>query len=433
MTPTAFAAQLPRLSKYDPGAVGEGSLDPMGVAAVADRIAELLAPGLRARMSNPRFVTLSAVGAYAGMRHLGKVAGDGSTTGDIAFEWVAVEALVRGPGAKDLVGLPGTRKARLANAVGERLNPGNYLRGPRVFGFTGVYRPFSIDSGVLEGDGMPGARAEELVMAWETDQQLKGFLAETPGTAGARLRQEAGKYIGDALRKGESSFPPTGWASYEIARTMTPNGAMRRESEVLRRLVLDPQHEVRHTLASLLAENLPPSRVGEHEIADVLLPKADGQVRDLLMAAAAYERCATLLTNTFRRLLRYAVANGHGVLKHQERGSLPFANQAAAGVPDLVQAAIDATARVSDHLAVDVEFVFQAFTSRQPTDTFVDELITRHATVQAAKGKRTWLDELRDGCYVRPPYRDQLVADDNDSWIHPMRLGTIANFLAATQ
>jgi hypothetical protein len=61
----AMLDQLPRLSAYDPGAVGEGSIDPLGLAAVADRIADVLAPGLRARMSLPRFVTVSAVGAIA--------------------------------------------------------------------------------------------------------------------------------------------------------------------------------------------------------------------------------------------------------------------------------------------------------------------------------------------------------------------------------
>lgn len=35
--------QFPRFSQYDPGAVGEGSLDPLGFGAVADRIADRLA------------------------------------------------------------------------------------------------------------------------------------------------------------------------------------------------------------------------------------------------------------------------------------------------------------------------------------------------------------------------------------------------------
>lgn len=433
MRTSVYAAQLPRLSKYDPGAFGEGSLDPMGVAAVADRIAELLAPGLRARMSHPRFVTLSAIGAYSGMRVNDTAAVDRTTTPDIAFEWMTVEALVRAPGNHDLVGLPGTQKARRAKSVGERLNLGNYLRGPRVFGFTGVYRPFSIDSGVLEHDGMPGPMAEELVLAWEADQRLKGFLAETADTEGARLRQETGTYVADALRKGESSFPPTGWASSQIARTMTPAGAGRQEKGILRRLILHERHEVRQALGLLLNDDLPPDKAGEHEITAAIRGRAIGRLHDLLAAATAYERCATLLTNAFRRLLRHAVAQAHGVLRSRDRGSLPFAAQAARAVPDMVGRAVDATARVGDDLASDVESVFQMFSTRQTSERFVDDLLARHGAVQAAKGKRTWMDEIREGWYVRPPYRDQGVPDDDEWWIHPMRLRTIAQFLAATR
>lgn len=54
--------QLPALSKFDPGEVGEGSLDPLGLGAVAERIAECLVPGLRARMSWKRIAPISSSG-----------------------------------------------------------------------------------------------------------------------------------------------------------------------------------------------------------------------------------------------------------------------------------------------------------------------------------------------------------------------------------
>jgi hypothetical protein len=43
---TSLLEQLPRLSAYDPGAEGEGEggLGPLGLGAVADRIADVLAP-----------------------------------------------------------------------------------------------------------------------------------------------------------------------------------------------------------------------------------------------------------------------------------------------------------------------------------------------------------------------------------------------------
>ena len=63
MTLAGFA--LPELTAWDPGFTGEGSLDPMGLAAISDRLAERLIPGVRARMQSIRFVTAMAVATEA--------------------------------------------------------------------------------------------------------------------------------------------------------------------------------------------------------------------------------------------------------------------------------------------------------------------------------------------------------------------------------
>ena len=57
----AFA--LPFLSLPDPVVSGEGALDPLGLAAIGDQLAEWILPGLRARMNRPRFLTAIAVSA----------------------------------------------------------------------------------------------------------------------------------------------------------------------------------------------------------------------------------------------------------------------------------------------------------------------------------------------------------------------------------
>ncbi|MBA8792926.1 hypothetical protein FHX74_000520 [Friedmanniella endophytica] len=432
MTPSAYATQLPRLSKYDPEVLGEGSLDPMGVAAIADRIADLLAPGLRARMSHPRFVTHSAIGAFAGMEHRGTVAVDHATTPDIAFEWITVEALVRRLKDGDLVGLPGSQKARRAMRANERLSLGRYLRGPRVFGFTGVYRPFSLDSGVLETDGSPGRSAEELVLAWEADQDMSGFLAEASGSAGAQLRQEASKYIGASLQAGECNFPQWGWMAQQFARTLTPGGAGRRERAVLSRLINSDRHEARHVIASLLSAEPPPREMPEHKIAGRLLPKSHGRVRDLLTAAIAYERCTALLTNTFRRLLRHGVVQAQGVIRNSPTEQLSFADRASQDLHGLVDEAVTRVGAIDQRLGAEVETALAAFRGGRRTPDFVQELLNRHSAVQAEKGRRMWVEEVRDGFVVRPLYRDQRVPDDDTTWIHPMRLRTITDFLRAT-
>ena len=226
--------QLPRLSAYDPGAEGEGGLDPLGLGAVADRIANELAPGIRARMSQPRFVTLSAVGAFAYQTLHDLIADDGKTTVDIAFEWLVVEAVVRHPNNGRMEGMPGNQKAARAKQVNERLSRRTYLNGPRNFGFTGIYRPFSRDSGVLTNDDRPAVNAERLVSAWERDFDLHGYTSGIAGTRGGDLRADITSACKRTLEKGECAAPATGQLLRDLSEYLAPREARANERRVLR-------------------------------------------------------------------------------------------------------------------------------------------------------------------------------------------------------
>jgi hypothetical protein len=59
----ALALSLPNLTLPDPVVSGEGALDPLGFANLADRLAEELVPGVRARQNRIRYVTAIAVAA----------------------------------------------------------------------------------------------------------------------------------------------------------------------------------------------------------------------------------------------------------------------------------------------------------------------------------------------------------------------------------
>ncbi len=68
------ASMMPELSDSDPEIAGEGSLDPLGLSALADRLAEQLVPDVRARMSRPRLLLLSSDGAGVTGAHLPRFA-----------------------------------------------------------------------------------------------------------------------------------------------------------------------------------------------------------------------------------------------------------------------------------------------------------------------------------------------------------------------
>ena len=137
----------PFLSEADPEQSGEGSLDPLGLVPLADRLAEEIGPGITARMSRIRFVTAIAVGAVATERLADAVAADGRSPAYLAFEWHLVEAVGRDRylPAEATFGVPGIAKARSAVARGVHMDSASYLKVPKVFGFTGIYKRLARD------------------------------------------------------------------------------------------------------------------------------------------------------------------------------------------------------------------------------------------------------------------------------------------------
>lgn len=428
----ALLKQFPRFSEYDPGAVGEGSLDPLGLASVADRVADKLAPGVRARMSQPRFVTLSAVGAYACQQLSQVVAADGKTTFDLAFEWVVVEALVRYPNPDRLRGLPGSQKAQRAVKTKERLSASTYLAGPRVFGFTGVYRPFALDSHVLGADGLPAEQADRLIQSWTQDQGLGGFIEGAPGSEGLRVRREIEKECRAALGSDHVTAPQTGWLMQRIADTMAPREAKSRERAALRQLIVNAQHEVRDELTALLSGSMPASDASQFSIASVLASAASPPTKRALDAAIEFENCATAIEYAFRRLLGYATSLG-GVFSIEQATSAPQLSALAPRIGALVSRAVDAVAELDDALAHEVVACFVHFDRALAAGEFVEALIARHQLVQEAKDKRMWIDPLKDRWVVRPPYRQQRMDLVDEDWTHQMRLRTLVAFLEATK
>jgi hypothetical protein len=427
--------QFPRLSAYDPGAVGEGGLDPLGLAAVADRIAERLAPGVRARMSHPRFLTATAVGAIAYQALHGLTADEGKTTVDIAFEWLVVEAIVRYPGNGRPEGLPGNQKAARARAANLRLSRRTYLNGPRVFGFTGVYRPLSRDARVLSLDDMPEENALRLVKAWERDSKLDGFADAAPGTAGSRLRKDITDACVRSLEKGECACPPTGQLLRDLAERLAPREAQASERRVLRDLLLVSEHEIRNELAPRLAE-IPAgevSSVSQRDLARQLLPGSSAPTRRALRAAIDFEDAATALDNSFRRFLAYTVQQHGAVITPERALETPGMAALAPRIGGLVRRAIDSVAALDDDaLAHETELGFGLFQDVSSVQAFFDALVARHEQVQAGKKKLSWLDRLDADWTVRSPYRNQTIELSDDVWTHPMRLVTLANLLART-
>lgn len=429
-------AQFPRFSEYDPGATGEGSIDPLGFAALADQIADRLAPGIRARMSQPRFVTLSAIGALACSTIRDMAPSDGTSTIDLAFEWLVVESLARYPSSdcnpNRLRGVPGSQKATRALRAKHRLGAASYLAGPRVFGFTGVYRPFSQDAGVLDQDDRPGRNALELVAVWEQDQGLSGFLGEKGGAPGFQLRRELERECLSALRAGHVTAPPTGWLMKKIAECMAPQEIGARERTRLRDFIADSRHESRNEISRLLAKLRPPEDASQLQVAQQLAVRATPATRRALEAAIAFENCATALDHAFRRLLAYGMSLG-GAFSVVQGTKTPHLGDLALRLPTLAKRAIDYIDAFDPSLTPKVVGCFEWYEETSPPAALIEALIGHHERVQTAKGKRMWIDPLRGRWMVRPQAPRQRLDLLDEVWSHPMRISTLAEFLRATE
>ena len=105
---------LPFLTSYDPPGTSEGTLDPLGLYQIADRLAVQLVPAVRERMQRIRFLTAMAVGTFVteGLE-------DDSQRRDaspyLVWEWLVVESLIRiSEDDPMLWGVPGTQVTRRA-------------------------------------------------------------------------------------------------------------------------------------------------------------------------------------------------------------------------------------------------------------------------------------------------------------------------------
>lgn len=56
-----MSATLPYLSQYDPISSNESAIYPLGVNIIAETLVTKLAPGVRERRVNPRYLTAKAI------------------------------------------------------------------------------------------------------------------------------------------------------------------------------------------------------------------------------------------------------------------------------------------------------------------------------------------------------------------------------------
>lgn len=425
---------LPTLTEYDPITHSEGALDPLGLYAISDSLATKLVPGIRERMSHPRFLTAMAAGAFVTREFEDdQIAVDGKSEPWMVYEWYVVEGIVRSRGSDpDLRELPGIRKAQEAIRDGVRLNAARYLKTANVFGFHGIYRPFARDLDIVR-DGLPGENGYDLVSTWEKEQGLQGFATGETG-GGATLRRRFFDAVRDGLAEGAVARSSQ-WAVWsDVGQHFFPNRIPNAEARMLARALSGGSSSSRRQVVGFLSsaegQDIWLQTKSERAFHGALVPFVDPDVAALLEAIMSYELFARLLQDAFDDCLFALTAKG-GKVKPSVLAQETGVKKAIKGIQGLFYEVGDKLSPFGETIRFETGFS-PLLEPSNPAD-WVLALFEHHKEIQRnkpPKGKNPWLEQFDDGsAVIRPLYRRDKPGRHDDSYVNMYRTAPLQSFL----
>ncbi|WP_157593868.1 hypothetical protein [Rubripirellula obstinata] len=431
---------MPMLSEADPAESAEGSIDPLGIYPIADSLASRMVPGVRERQQHPRFLTVIAASLWlCSTFDEEHVAEDGVSEPWQVFEWYVVEGLARETKDKSLLrGLPGRDKADKLRAEGIPMSARGYLKGPRTFGFHGIYRALAREIGV-EQAGRLGDAGFSILSAWESDQELEGFLG-SGGGPGRNHRERLREGIRDGLVAGATARKS--WGKFFVDH-FGIYAAGPQESEAIRaaiassdtgKMVDGYRGEIFDALTSgagqeVWARERESDWPSERRFHQWLMPRASEPLRDLLHAISCYEQFARYLQSAFDACLKYMVEQQVRV-KAGEFTELDAVKEAATKTAGVYPSVVEALAPLG--LVDRFTRSFDPFADSATPALWADQLLAFHTKVQRDKppaGKAPWFDRFDDGSYlIRPGYIRDYNPRPASEYVHAYRTHSLWSF-----
>lgn len=432
---------LPILTLTDPKISGEGALDPLGVATISDRLANLVLPGLRARMSRPRFLTAMAVCAAVCEGIEDEVAPDGTTPAYVVFEWLIVEGFARAAKREHTFYTPGMLKAQAARDSGEPMRASAYLRVPTIFGFHGIYKPLARQAGIIDENMRLGETGHTLLKEWQGEQGLTGFLRTAAGAGpGTTVRGSLRSAVQDALKKGctDRGSQWRGWS--EIAEHLAPGRIGVREAALIHQLLFDGKAGTRGEVCRLIEGVEYPEEMTEAElVTKVLMPNASPDLHRRLRAVVDFETACTLLETALEWIRYLSSQAGARAITSTQFAASDAVREIATALPETLEAAessigeLDNAILLQQHMAD----LAKSFDHARTAGDLFEAVLARHHEVQQGKapeGKRDWFERSPDGStFVRVPYRTTEAPAPKNSWNRPYRFDTVRSFLTDLQ
>lgn len=424
--------RLPFFSEADPEVGAEGGIDPLGMAPIADRLADEIAPGVTARMSRIRYLTVICAASAVLASYEESVAPDG-TPPYLVFEWLVVEAFARKGG--DLPGdsrqIPGIDKARTCLLRNEPMCARNYLKTPSVFGFHGVYRTLAQALQLVDSDGNRRDRGNALSGVWERESGLDGFLGPEREKPGALLRSHLDGALERSLRAGRSELPRVTPLHAELLRIFRPDGAGKNEKRLLHDFLHTDDEPIRHEVLRLLDGHT--RGAAESDYLEAILPKASSALAVRLRAIQRFEALAVQLACAFDRFAYLSTQAGNRPVSPAEMARDEEFQSFATAIPRAARAAHEALEPLGNVAVLDLYTArFAQFEEKYPPADLLEALLRHHESIQARKpprGKRPWHEAAGGGYVIRLPYRRWVPSEADDYFVHPYRLFAMLRFL----
>ncbi len=461
-------AFLPQSTPYDPAEDPPGSVDPLGTVTGAEQLAEVLLPGLTARMWRLRLLTLAALAAQVA-RRLAQGRDDRFLDARLAFERLFVSAVARQEHNDDSWRnasrrLPGINRARQALHSGDQpLEQANFLKGQAVNGPYGVIARLAKHIGLVDDAGELGRPGTELLLAWAQDQGLQGLLDEEGQSEGAKWLKKLVRQVADCLDE------PRKWPKYrfgweDLAQRLRLDDLGTRERKIIHQFVSQDPLGLRPRILDRLAEpnilglfrQLLQDSYGAAEQAVIArgLGQRPAQMEDeverALYATAelidGYESVSVLMEAVFRGLL-WGLTRHHG---QADRSSVvsepvlqPMIEKARAVIGreamrfQRALQAFEQAPLVAKRGPVDIDrmhtLLDNALAASHDRDTCVTSIMERHRSVQKEKHKSVWIEEDRMWMLM-PGFGD--IRDEpawHDYYLHSFRISNAYSMLADLQ
>jgi hypothetical protein len=431
---------MPCRTLADPEVQGEGSIDPLGLATLADHLADWMLPGMTARMWRPRFLTAIAVTSLVVEPLAEELAKDGVTPPWLIFEWYYVEAVAaladrEGNGLRRI---PGIDKARVALRDRVPLNATRYLKTPKVFGYHGVYKRLATHVDIVDDSLALGENGHGLLRTWESEQGLSGFSdrEQTEGEA-AKLRHMLRDAVRQALATGQTQRRPPWPGAAFFTNHLLPHKIGRQEARALWQLLLEAA-EPHGELFALCRETTVREQLARDEsergVLSALRPRVSAELRTRFEVIEAYERFCRPVQEAWDYLRHLSTVRRPALLRVEDVANHDRLGSIASRLPDTIR---DTREILSQHPSAgsELDHVVHRFEEVRTAGDLFQALWDHHRAIQKGKppeGKRPWFEEAKDGggLIIRPLYRLDKAPDPREEFVHPYRLFAVASFIA---